>query len=117
MAYTTINYSQFAPYKVELVGWGDRNSAEKNLENYDALWKNKEQIEQELGCQLRWDRKDGKYTTNISLSKSLRYTDTSNGNIRDIADFFCEYFDKFYTILPKYCPFNPEEIEVFNIDR
>lgn len=95
--------------RVELVGWGDRNSAEKNLENYDALWKNKEQIEEEFGCQLRWNRRDGKFTTNISLSKSLRYTDTSNGNIRDIADFFCENFDKFYTILPKYCGFNPDE--------
>ena len=106
--------------RVELVGWGDRNSAEKNLENYDALWKNKEQIEQELGCQLRWDRKDGKYTTNICMSKSLRYTDTSNGNLRDIADFFCEYFDKFYSVLPKYCPpiqDNADYEEVFDIDR
>ena len=103
--------------RVELVGWGDRNCAEKNLEIYDTLYKNKEQIEKEFGCQLRWDRKEGKFTTNISLQKSLCYTDKSNGNIRDIADFFCEYFDKFYTILPKYCGFNPDKEEVYDIDR
>ncbi|MBQ0057126.1 MAG: DUF4268 domain-containing protein [Bacteroidales bacterium] len=105
-----------ATCRVELVGWGDRSSAQKNLENYDTLWKNKEQIEDELGCQLRWNRKDGKYTTNISFLKSLRYTDASNGNIRDIADFFCEYFDKFYTVFPKYCDFSPEDVETFDID-
>ncbi len=99
--------------RVELVGWGDRNSAEKNMENYDTLWKNKDQIEADFGCQLRWDCKEDKFTTNISLSRSLRYSDTFNGNIRDIADFFCEYFDKFYTILPKYCGFNPEKEEVW----
>ncbi len=103
--------------KVELVGWGDRNSAEKNLDNFDTLWSKKEMIENEFGCQLRWDRKDGKFTTNISVSRSLCYADSSNGNIRDIADFFSELFDKFYTILPKYCSFNPDEELVVDIDR
>lgn len=88
--------------RVELVGWGDRNSAEVNLENFDTLKLHKEEIEAEMGCQLQWNRKEGRYTTNISVSKSLRYTDTSIGTKRDIADFFSEYFDKFYTILPKY---------------
>ena len=89
--------------RVELVGWGDRNSAEENLKNYDILRQHKDEIESEFGCQLQWDRKEGKYTTNISISRSLRYTDASNGTVRDIADFFSEYFDKFYSIMPKYC--------------
>lgn len=89
------------------------NSLGAHLSSSKYFWKNKDQIEADFGCQLRWDRKDDKFTTNISLSRSLRYYDTSNGNIRDIADFFCEYFDKFYTILPKYCGFNPEKEEVW----
>lgn len=95
--------------RVELAGWGDRNSAQANLRVYDTLYQHKEDIESEMGCQLLWDRKEGKYTTNISVSKSLSYQDTSNGTMRDIADFFTEYFDKFYTILPKYCVFEEDE--------
>lgn len=102
--------------RVELVGWGDRNSAEINQENFDHLKQFKEEIEAAFGCQLTWDRKDGKFTTNISLSKSLCYKDESNGSKRDIADFFAEYFDKFYNILPKYCALNEYVPVCYDID-
>lgn len=95
--------------RVELAGWGDRNSAEENLRNYDTLRQHKDEIEKDFGCQLQWDRKEGKYTTNISIAKSLCYTDTSIGTMRDIADFFSEYFEKFFTIMPKYCVFARED--------
>ena len=106
--------------RVELVGWGDINSAEVNERNFDCLRQHKNEIEEELGCQLKWDRKDGKYTTSISLSKSLSYADRSNGTLRDLADFFSEYFDKFYSILPKYCKFEQDSSnrdEEFDINR
>lgn len=106
--------------RVEFTGWGDVNSADINLLNFDTLRQHKEEIEQEFGCQLKWERMEDKYTTRISLSKSLSYTDQSNGSLRDIADFFSVYFDKFYNILPKYCPFKQNEIacdEEFDIDR
>lgn len=94
--------------RIELAGWGDRNSAEENLRNYDTLRQHKDEIEKDFGCQLQWDRKEGKYTTNISIAKSLCYTDTSIGTMRDIADFFSEYFENFFTIMPKYCVFARE---------
>lgn len=97
--------------RVEFTGWGDVNSAEINLRNYDCLRQHKDEIEAEFGCQLKWERLDGKYTTRISLSKSLSSTDRSNGSLRDMADFFSEYFGKFYSILPKYshsCQANSE---------
>lgn len=91
--------------RVEFTGWGDVNSAEINTKNFDCLREHKDEIESEFGCQLKWERKDGKYTTRISLSKSLSCTDQSIGSLRDMADFFSVYFDKFYTILPKHCKF------------
>lgn len=106
--------------RVEFTGWGGINSADINLQNFDLLRQHKEEIESELGCQLKWERKDDKYTTRISVSKSLNYKDQSNGSLRDIADFFSEYFDKFYSILPKYCPFNSAKVddeEEVDIDR
>lgn len=106
--------------RVEFTGWGDIHSADINLRNFDLLRQHKEDIESEFGCQLKWERKDDKYTTRISVSKSLSYKDRSNGSLRDIADFFSEYFDKFYSILPKYCSFeqdSSEQAEEYDIDR
>lgn len=106
--------------RVEFTGWGDINSADINLQNFDRLRQHKDEIEKEIGCQLKWERKDGRYTTKISISRSLSYADQSNGSLRDIADFFSQYFDLFYTILPKYCPFNPANVdcdEVVDINR
>lgn len=106
--------------RVMLAGWGDARSAKANERNFDCLYQHKKEIEDEFGCQLKWDRKDGKYTTSISLSKSLSYNNQSNGTLRDLADFFSEYFDKFYDILPKYCIFEQNTSdcdEEFDIDR
>lgn len=106
--------------RVEFTGWGYVNSEDINLQNFEHLHQHKEEIEAEMGSSLKWERLDGKYTTRISLSKSLSYKDQSNGSLRDISDFFSEYFDKFYNILPKYCPFdsaNADSYEEFDIDR
>lgn len=102
--------------RVELVGWGDKNCAKTNFEVFDNFLTHKSEIEQEMGCPLKWDRNEDKFTTRISVSRSLSYKNADNGMVRDIADFFSEYFHKFVTILPKYCIEDQEE-EWYDVDR
>ena len=103
--------------RVELVGWGNKNSSQTNLDVFDHLHAHKDEIEKEMECSLNWDRNEEKFTTRISISKSLRYQNADNGTLRDIADFFSEYFHKFMTIMPKYADgLEPEEIEAYDED-
>ena len=90
--------------RVALVGWGNCTYAESNHQIFNALLEKKDEIETEMGCQLTWEGKEDRFTTSISVSKSLSAQDDSIGNLRDMADFFAEYLDKFCEVFPKYAP-------------
>jgi CBS domain-containing protein len=53
----------------------DTGSKEENKSAFDALYEQRDQIESEIGCALKWERLDRKRATRISLSRPATVAD------------------------------------------